>query len=145
MGKKLKSKPTKIETFDSVKGISFVPTRDIDFTKLIKENIPTVKIERLNKEQVKQVYGSGIEGRYVNMANLYYSEKEKTIAYEQTFSIVATHLRTINEMASIGLPNDVYKVVVEYSLKEINKTLQKHIDKLNENTENIITPTKEGE
>jgi len=100
MAKKLKSKQNKVDMFGGLKEISFVPTRDIDFTKLGRDNYQD-----------------------------YLDEKEKTIAYEQTFSIVANHLKTINEMASINLPNEIYKVVVEYLLKEFYITLQKHIDK----------------
>jgi len=129
MKKKLKGKQNKVDMFGGLKEISFVPTRDIDFTKLVKENIPTAEIELLNEEQVKQVYGTGLEADYVNVSNALFYEKEKTIAYEQTFSIVANHLKTINEMASINLPNEIYKVVVEYLLKQINETVQKHIDK----------------
>ena len=64
-----------------------------------------------------------------NFYDRYRQEKSKTIAYEQTLGIIMNDLKMINEMATKGLPNDVYKIVVEYLLKEINTTLQKHIDK----------------
>jgi hypothetical protein len=86
--------------------------------KIDTKNIPIIELN-----------GTGFEIDYFNMLDKYKSEKQKTIAYEQTFNIVMNDLKLINEMATKNLPNDIYKVVVEYLIKEIEQTLQKHIDK----------------
>jgi hypothetical protein len=59
----------------------------------------------------------------------YIIEKNKVISYEQTFTIVINELKLINELATKGLPHDIYKVIVEHLIIRISETLQKHIDK----------------
>jgi len=56
MAKKLKGKPTKIGIYDNVKKIDFATTRNVDFTKLIKENIPSAKVDTISVEQIQQEY-----------------------------------------------------------------------------------------
>ena len=59
----------------------------------------------------------------------YLDESKVTLAYEETLNTILNYLETINQLESMNLPKDIYIVVIQYFLKQINETLQKHIDK----------------
>jgi len=64
-----------------------------------------------------------------NFYDQYKAEKNKTIAYEQTFNIVLNDLKLISEMATKNLSPNLYLNLVEHLISRILETLQKHIDK----------------
>lgn len=64
-----------------------------------------------------------------NFYDQYKAEKNKTIAYEQTFNIVLNDLKLMSEMAQKNLSPDLYLKLVEHLISRILETLQKHIDK----------------